>query len=206
MRFSRLLFGLALSLVFVPTTLGYSVEFLLPQTPDTSQNTADPRPLQEPYSATRIPPFSETRAGSTEPVRLHIPSIKLNAPVQKVGVNEKGEMDVPSGKSKNVGWYAHGTKPGDRGSAVMDAHVYAAFSKLKHVKAGDRVYVTTESGEQLDFVVWGTATYKLEDVPREYLFAQNDAARLHLITCAGTYSKRLGTYSHRLIVFATLAE
>jgi len=200
MRFSQCVLALALSVVCIPTTLGYSADFLLPQTPDTSRDSG------EPYVATLIPPFSETRSGATEPVRLQIPRIKLNAPVQKVGVNEKGEMDVPSGKSGNVGWYAYGTKPGDVGSAVMDAHVYAAFAKLKNVKEGDHVYVTTESGEKLDFLVWGTATYKLEDVPREFLFAKNDAERLHLITCAGKYLSSSGTYSHRLIVYATLVE
>jgi LPXTG-site transpeptidase (sortase) family protein len=140
------------------------------------------------------------------PVRLRIPSIRLDTAVENVGLNEKGEMDVPDGKSKNVGWYEYGTVPGETGSAVMDAHVYAAFKNLKYAKIGDDVYVEMSDGRKLHFVVAHSMLYKKDEVPRELLFTWNDDERLNLITCAGRWSRALDTYDHRLIVYTTLVD
>lgn len=140
------------------------------------------------------------------PAELIIPSIQLDAPIQKVGTNTKGEMDVPNGRTNNVGWYEFGTIPGKRGSAVLDAHVFAAFSNLNKVKAGDDIYVVNAAGTKLHFVVSGAMTYALNDVPLNLLFNQNDGAHLHLITCAGQLTPDRSTYDHRLVVYADLVE
>lgn len=87
------------------------------------------------------------------PVQLYIPSIKLNSAIKPVGINEKGEMDVPSGKTKDVGWYKHGTVPGKVWSAVLDAHVYAAFKNLHQVKPGSDIYVVMSDKKVLHYVV-----------------------------------------------------
>ncbi|HWP61381.1 MAG TPA: class F sortase [Candidatus Paceibacterota bacterium] len=136
-----------------------------------------------------------------QPSRLFIPSIGLNAPVLAVGVNAAGEMAVPSGKSNAVGWYAGGAVPGQTGSAVLDAHVFAAFSHLSKVAPGSNLYVTVGS-RTLHFVVQKVKTYSLNELSPQMLFAQNDARRLNLITCAGSYVPALGTYDHRLVVYA----
>lgn len=141
-----------------------------------------------------------------QPVRLIIPSISLDTVAENVGVNEEGEMDVPDGRTNAVGWYKYGTKPGEAGSAVMDAHVYAAFSKLKYAKVGDDVYVVTKGGNTLHFVIEESLIYKKADVPLDLLFTRSDTKRLNLITCAGRYLPREDTYSERLIVYTKLVE
>jgi sortase A len=140
------------------------------------------------------------------PTRLVIPAINLNSPVQHLGLNNKGEMDVPSGKTNNVGWYKHGTLPGQTGSAVMDAHVFAAFKNLKNLKVGEHIYVVNAQGETLDFVVRDSRVYPLSQVPAELLFNRADSQRLNLITCAGTFIQSAGTYDHRLVVYAELVK
>src|SRR3989344_1462519 len=80
------------------------------------------------------------------PVRLSIPAIELNNPVVPMGIDKKGDLDVPAGNTKDIGWYAKGVVPGTIGSAVMDAHVFAAFSRLNEVKEGDDIYVVMEDG------------------------------------------------------------
>jgi sortase A len=142
----------------------------------------------------------------TTPYVLTIPQINLETPVVAVGLNAKGEMDVPSGKTNNVGWYKAGTKPGDIGSAVLDAHVFAAFKKLTKVAVGDSLYIESASGKKLHFVVQKTEVTPLAQTSTQKLFMQHDAARLNLITCAGTYNPILGTYDHRLIVYAVLVS
>ncbi len=140
------------------------------------------------------------------PVRLSIPSIKLSNAVIPVGINGVGEMDVPSGSTSNVGWYKYGTVPGNTGSAVMDAHVFAAFSNLDKLRVGDAIDVVMSDGTTLRFIVSDTETYALVDVPAETLFNSADGRHLNLITCAGTLLPNHSTYDHRLIVYATLDE
>jgi sortase (surface protein transpeptidase) len=138
------------------------------------------------------------------PVRIQIPAINLDDPVIGVGVNSKGEMDVPSGKTHNVGWYKNGTMPGSMGSAVMDAHVFAAFSQLYKLHQSDEIDIVMSDGSTLKFVVVESHTYPLSDVPAQKLFNSNDGRYLNLITCAGSLVADHSTYDHRLIVYAAL--
>jgi sortase A len=164
------------------------------------QNYPDGKTAQKMAAA----PVAHAASVSAIPERLSIPKIKLGSPIVPLGSNSKGEMDVPSGDTNNVGWYKEGTVPGAIGSAVLDAHVYAAFKNLRKLKAGDDIYVGTEGGKRLHFRVTEMKTYALRDVPLQKLFNRADARRLNLITCAGTYMPSKDTYSHRLIVYATL--
>lgn len=151
-------------------------------------------------------PVAHAAAEPAHPSHLFIPSIKLESPIVSVGVNTKGEMDVPSGRTNNVGWYKNGTLPGKEGSAVLDAHVYAAFSNLHKLKVGDDVYVEDERGTKLHFRVTAMQTYALKEVPLQKLFNRSGDSYLNLITCAGTFMPAQGTYSHRLIVYTTLVD
>ncbi len=135
------------------------------------------------------------------PVRLIIPSIGMDAPVEGVGINEKGEMDVPDGSTDTVGWYKGGPQPGAIGSTVFAAHVYAAFSDLRYVKPGSDIYVLTKDGSKLHFVVDDSRVYKLGELSPKILFGRHDAQRLNLITCAGSPTADGSTYDHRLVVY-----
>lgn len=151
-------------------------------------------------------PVVHAASVSSVPKRLHIPSINLNSPIIPLGVNSKGEMDVPSGNTNNVGWYKDGTVPGNVGSAVLDAHVYAAFKNLHELAVGSDIYVTDGGGKTLRFRITEMKTYALADVPLQKLFNRANAVRLNLITCAGTFLPAQDTYSHRLIVYAELVN
>ena len=191
---------------FLPRVEAQLASLPTPLTPDTSLTSTEiiSEPLEEKKTSNLLEVL--TTPTTDKPLRLIIPSIRLNAPVQNVGLNEKGEMDVPNGKTPNVGWYEKGTLPGDTGSAVMDAHVYAAFSRLRFAKIGSEVIVEMESGKKLRFEITESLLYKLEDVPREILFNRADDERLNLITCAGKWNHIKNTYEKRLIVYTKLIE
>jgi sortase A len=138
------------------------------------------------------------------PIRIIAPSIKLNSPIQGMGVNKKGELDVPSGKTNNVGWYKNGTVPGQSGAAVLDAHVFAAFSNLKYLAPGSDIYIEMASGKKLHFTVDIAKKYKLTELSPTALFQTTSDKKMNLITCAGTFIKNRATYDHRLIVYTTL--
>jgi len=141
-----------------------------------------------------------------KPMHVIAPSIDLNSPIVGVGVNGKGEMDVPSGTTNNVGWYKYGARPGERGTAVLDAHVFAAFSNLENLKEGDDIYVLTEDGRKLHFIVEKKQLYKLSNLSSKQLFSGMDDRSMNLITCAGKLSADRSTYTHRLVVYTTLVE
>lgn len=140
------------------------------------------------------------------PAHIAIPSIGLNSPVQQVGVNGAGEMDVPDGATSNVGWYKYGRLPGDLGNAVMDAHVYAAFKKLRYAKIGDEIRVTNAEGVEQRFVITDSRVYQASEVPMYDIFTDESHRGLVLITCARKFLPHANTYSHRLVVTATLVE
>lgn len=186
-----------------------NVPLLLPLSPNTAlaQVATTTQALKvEPQERDTEADVSSAQGGVNAPVRLIIPSIKLDSQIVGVGRNTKGEMDVPSGKTKNVGWYKDGTIPGELGSAVLDAHVFAAFNHLNELKEGADVYVLERGGGKLHFQVSYRKIYALHDVPLNKLFLAADARRLNLITCAGSLTRDYSTYDHRLIVYTTLIE
>lgn len=151
-----------------------------------------------------LPAIAIAPKPSPHPARLVIPAIGINAPIQGVGINPKGEMAVPDGASNAVGWYKYGTLPGEVGSAVLDAHVFAAFANLQYVKPGTDIYVINDDNSTLHFVVSTKKTYALGSLSPTLLFRPSQTPDLNLITCAGNLTKDHTTYDHRLIVYATL--
>lgn len=177
--------------------------FALPQFTTVDAKVPSPETPNAGVSTSTLPvTLAETVSIPSIPIELRIPSIGLVDPIIPVGINAKGEMDVPSGKTNNVGWYEYGPTPGEEGSSVIDAHVYAAFKNLKRVSVGDDIYVTHESGEVRHFVVRKATVYPLATLSPLTLFDYAPGRWLNLITCAGSYIPSLSTYDHRLIVFA----
>ncbi|OGG53941.1 hypothetical protein A3H16_02875 [Candidatus Kaiserbacteria bacterium RIFCSPLOWO2_12_FULL_53_8] len=147
---------------------------------------------------------------SSKPVHLQIPSLHIDANVQHVGINAAGNMQTPDNYT-DVGWYKYGTVPGYSGSAVIDGHVdnglalAGVFKHLGDIELGDDVYIITQGGSKLHFVVTGIELYPYSDAPTDLIFGQNYAPRLNLITCAGTWVAGKKTYSERLVVFTQLS-
>jgi LPXTG-site transpeptidase (sortase) family protein len=121
-----------------------------------------------------------------------------------MGTDQTGALEVPDGDTNNVGWYKRGTIPGNVGSAVFDAHVYAAFENLDDLEEGDKIYVITDKNELLRFSVEDAKTFKLSSLSSKTLFGNQGERGLNLITCAGKLTKDKSTYDHRLVVFTTL--
>lgn len=147
---------------------------------------------------------------TSQPMRLTVPSLEIDADIQYVGVTKDGNMGVPS-NFIDVGWYKYGTIPGNYGSAVIDGHVDNAiglagvFKNLSSIQVGESVYVQTKGGEKLRFVVTEVVTYGYKDVPVEALFNRKDGRRLNLVTCGGSWIQTEKTYDERTVVYTVLA-
>ena len=144
-----------------------------------------------------------------QPARLSIPSLDIDADIQYVGVNAKGNMGVPS-NFKDVAWYKYGTVPGQLGSAVIAGHVdnglglAGVFKHLGDIKVGDDVYIETKNGSTLHFKVVEKASYQYQSAPLERIFNRKDDAYLNLIACEGNWVKNEKTYDQRLVIYTKL--
>lgn len=143
------------------------------------------------------------------PVRIKIPSIKLDANIQQLGIANDGSMEVPKSLI-DVGWYKWGPRPGAKGSAVIDGHLngphYAlgVFDQLQKLKRGDNVYIVDNNGKSILFVVRETRTFSPQSDTNE-VFNKTDGYHLNLITCEGVWNSDQHSYSERRVVFADLA-
>jgi LPXTG-site transpeptidase (sortase) family protein len=141
------------------------------------------------------------------PLRLKIPSIKVDAAIEHVAIKKDGSMDTPK-LPKNTAWYKLGPKPGEIGSAVIAGHVnwwngaVSAFANLNKVKIGDKVYVQNDKGEVVTFTVRKIRRLDVAADATDVFISTDGKAHLNLVTCIGVWNKKTRQYSQRLIVFA----
>jgi LPXTG-site transpeptidase (sortase) family protein len=140
------------------------------------------------------------------PVRIRIPSIGLDAAIEKVALTADGFMDVPV-DPLNTGWYELGPRPGETGSATISGHVnwinnpVAVFADLHNVKSGDRIIVQDDNGAFISFVVREIRSYDAEADAVDVFTSNDGKAHLNLITCDGVWDKVAKSYSQRLVIF-----
>src|SRR5579872_434004 len=148
---------------------------------------------------------------AANPVRLLIPSIGVNALIENVGVTSNGDLAVPEQHPwDDVGWYASGPRPGERGSAVIDGHLDrtgggpAVFWYLRNMHVGDAVMVIDASGKTSTFHVREIGFYPPLDAPIQQIFGNDTSNYLNLITCAGDWIPSQHQTNLRLVVYTTL--
>ncbi len=150
-------------------------------------------------------------AAPLTPTNISIPNAKLTTNIIEVGITREGNLDVP-GNYTEVGWYKHGTRPGQIGSAVLDGHVDnggnipGPFKNLRNLKNGDDIFVTMSDGTIQRYSVKVSEVYNLDKFPGEMVFNETGDKYLKIITCHGKFVSKLGTYNQRLIVTAVLVS
>jgi sortase (surface protein transpeptidase) len=142
------------------------------------------------------------------PVRLVVPAIGVDVPVEPVGVDPDGQMTVPTDVGR-AGWYRHGPAPADAvGSVVLAGHVDSrsqgrgAFFDLADLAPGDEVRVTDEAGDTTSWTVTGRRTIPKERLPLEEVFRRDGPSRLVLVTCGGDFDAGRRSYRSNVVVTA----
>lgn len=143
-----------------------------------------------------------------EPGRLIIPSISLNAYVQRVEADAQGQIGVPTHIAL-AGWFTGSVIPGEKGLSIIDGHVNQAktagvFAKLDALKPEDTIQVQVGSSTRL-FSVMKVKTVPVAEATSE-LFSQDPQvpSQLNLITCDGVYDTATRNFTERTIVQARL--
>jgi len=125
-----------------------------------------------------------------------------------VGVDDRGDLQIPT-DVHTVGWYRYGAPPGAaRGSIVLAGHVDAAshgigaFRALWSATPGMVVRLDLGSGSVMTYRVVAREHFDKRAVPLTALFAVTGAPRLTLITCGGPFDQQTLSYTDNVVVTA----
>ncbi|MFJ8741022.1 class F sortase [Embleya sp. NPDC127516] len=146
----------------------------------------------------------------SQPMRIKIPKIKVDAPFIGLSLDDSGVLQVPPPADRNLaGWYQDGVTPGARGNAIVLGHVDtmmgpAVFWGLGSLKPGDTVEIERFDGSVAKFAVDSVEVFPKDDFPDERVYGKTTDAQLRLITCGGVYDKKSKDYKDNVVVFAHL--
>ncbi|WP_372595643.1 class F sortase [Actinotalea sp.] len=144
------------------------------------------------------------------PVRVTVPSLGIDVPVDPVGIQDDGQMEIPP-MAERAGWYRFGSAPGDAsGTSVIAAHVdsiasagLGPFARLRDLAVGSEVTVDLGDGATARYTVDEVRRVPKTDVAWNQVFVRDGAPQLALITCGGTWQPEVRHYSDNVIVLAS---
>jgi len=146
----------------------------------------------------------------SQPIRITIRSIAVNAQVGTLGLQPDHQVMVPT-NTRVVGWYKDGPPPGQIGSAVILGHVDSTkgpgvFFDLKSLKAGARISVVLRNGTVTNFSVTKVVQYSKSSFPDRLVYGSHGTRSLQLVTCGGTFDHATGHYESNVVVFTKLVS
>lgn len=143
--------------------------------------------------------------------RLVVSKLKIDVPLESVGLNSKGEVGVPK-KPTQAAWFSSSSKPGDAGVAIIVGHygwekgIPAVFDTLHTIQKGDEISVIDAQGKTSRFIVRKTELFDKDEDAQRVFWSDDEGAHLNLITCEGAWNKTDNSYERRLVVFSDLVE
>ncbi|MFE5541492.1 class F sortase [Streptomyces sp. NPDC056492] len=145
------------------------------------------------------------------PDRIEIPDIKVDAPLETVGLDAQGVMREPDfAKPDDAAWYKDGPTPGEAGAAAIVGHMdtpqapKAVFFNLKTLKKDEKIEVHRTDGTTAVFAVDAVDTYKKDAFPTDKVYGDtHGSAQLRLITCGGDLTADRH-WDSNVVVFAHL--
>ena len=151
-------------------------------------------------------------ASGAPPVALDIPAIGVSGPVDSVGLQPDGTLEVPAPGPRydHAAWYRGSPTPGRIGPSVILGHVDSAaggpsvFYRLGALRPGDRITVTLADRSARTFAVDAVRSVAKDAFPRLEVYGDTPGPELRLITCGGDFDDAARSYRDNTIVFARL--
>jgi Sortase domain len=146
----------------------------------------------------------------SRPVRLTIPSIKVEAPILNVGVAEDGTVDVPPlSRHNEAGWFDEGPTPGQFGPALIVGHADtrtgpSIFAHLDKMRPGQKIEVLRRDHSVAVFQVNSVEHFGKTKLPIQRVYGDYSRPSLRLVTCGGNWIGGSQGYADNVIVFAAL--
>lgn len=146
-------------------------------------------------------------ARTSEPARIRIPALEVDAAVAPLGLMDDGSLEVP--EFDEAGWWSDGARPGDPGPTVIVAHRDsttgpALFYGLPSIEVGADIWVTDHRGVGHLFRVDRVERHRRDAFPTEAVYGATPRSSLRLLTCGGDYDAETG-YEDNYVVFASSA-
>ncbi|HEY0699241.1 MAG TPA: class F sortase, partial [Micromonospora sp.] len=160
----------------------------------------------------RPPPREFPVLAASRPIRVKIPSIKVDAPVRRVGLAPDGSIAVPALSEHNqAGWYDRGPTPGEFGPAIIVGHSDTTsgpsiFYHLSRLRPGAKVEVVREDRSVAIFQVNSVEHFGKDRLPAERVYGDFSRPGLRLITCGGEWLGGGIGYSDNIVAFASLVD
>jgi LPXTG-site transpeptidase (sortase) family protein len=138
----------------------------------------------------------------SQPRRISIPSISVDAEIVPVGLDPKTKSLVVPKKGSIVGWFSRGAK---QRPTVLVGHVDSAkkaavFYRLPKLRTGDSIRVTNTDSTTRRYRVDRITRVDKDKFPTKSVYL---GSGLRLITCGGKFDRKTGHYEDNVIVFAT---
>lgn len=146
-----------------------------------------------------------------QPKMIYIPALNVSSRVKQVGVNSKGQLDVP-GNIYDTAWYKESALPGAiGGSTLIDGHVSGptqkgAFYNLKNIKESDKITIEKGDGKRVDYKVKKVEIVETSRVEMANMLVPITPGShgLNLISCTGKYNEQTKDFEQRVLVFAEI--
>jgi hypothetical protein len=144
------------------------------------------------------------------PVRLSIPALHVDTPLQNLVQAPDRTIEVPTDYAV-AGWFAEGPRPGQAGPAVILGHVDsetgpAVFYRLAGIAPGVAIAVQRADGSTIAFRVTGVQHVPKIRFPTAEVYGASLQPSLRLVTCGGRFDRTSGHYDDNVIVYAELAS
>ncbi|MFI7698439.1 class F sortase [Nonomuraea sp. NPDC049480] len=149
---------------------------------------------------------ASTPVANVIPETLDIPSIDVEAPLMKLGLEKNGDVELPPyEKPKMAGWYTGSAVPGEKGASVIIGHVDtktapAVFYKLRQLRKGQTVKVERSDGKTVTYKVDSIEQVHKDSFPTRRVYMEDG---LKLVTCGGKFDYARGEYVDNIIVYAS---
>lgn len=184
-----------------PSAARATISTPVPTPVSTPPATPSPSSSASPAVRPSLPPAN--------PVRVVIPAAGVDAPLTRLGLDDKGALRPPPAHETDLaGWYGDGTVPGEVGTAIVAGHVDTplgpgVFYGLGSLTRGDTVAVVREDLRTAVFTVDAVEVHDKSSFPDDKVYGSSDRPELRVITCGGGYSESTG-YLGNVVVYATL--
>ncbi|MEV5594430.1 class F sortase [Streptomyces sp. NPDC052496] len=187
--------------------IGHGARAQAPPQPSADQGFAAGAHGGRPSAAPTPPP---PPMPASRPLRVRIPSVGVDAPLMRLGLDESGGLATPPQEDKNLaGWYEDGNTPGTTGTSLVAGHVDnrsgpAVFYNLGSLKKNHQVEIVRADGRTAVFSVDAVEVYDGADFPDKKVYEPASRPELRLITCGGGFNKARQEYLGNVVVFAHL--
>lgn len=176
-------------------------------------DTPAPKDTESSHARYRLPQASaHAPLRASKPTAIRIPAIDVSSPIQPLGLNPDGSVQVPQPGPHydEAAWYKYSPTPGELGPSVVEGHIDSAasgpsvFFRLGDLRAGDKILVTRADHGVAVFAVNSIRMYPKDHFPTRAIFGHTDHAALRLVSCGGTFDDTTGHYESNIVVYAHL--